>query len=360
MVLPVSAPRQASCVLCSCRCHHRHSSSTRRRRNLSRVHLLPCTNLTCCPMIHPPSGPAGYSTEELSAGRPTCIACNVVHCNTKPTVNSGSEHHPASKGPASSTAVCSSMTLAFHLGPLSPARSWGRQNWTGPYRIACWTVWQVLCPIGCWSPHGVSSRPVWPGLPTDLQARARCVRCLAEQIHLGVATITKGTVLSAAWRRASSASRATCRQHMRACPLLDLAYGRTPVRPAAEAPRASCSSAAVCGYRVRAVPTVPIRQRCSHSLECTGTLYPILVTPWWIPLTIVINSQERSRDTEPEGPRRGAPPAAQSFPLQHGPSRPCCNVLDTLLYCTCGKQIQMWRGLSRLASGSARRAWSTK
>lgn len=60
----------------------------------------------------------------------------------------------------------------------------------------------------------------------------------------------KGTVLSAAWRRAHSASRATCRQHMRACPLLDLAYGRTPVRPAAEAPRASCSSAAVCGCRV--------------------------------------------------------------------------------------------------------------
>ena len=42
-------------------------------------------------------------------------------------------------GPASSTAVRPPMTLAFHLGPLSPARSWGRQNWTGPVRTVLFT-----------------------------------------------------------------------------------------------------------------------------------------------------------------------------------------------------------------------------
>lgn len=34
-------------------------------------------------------------------------------------------------------------------------------------------------------------------------------------------------------------------------------------------------------------------------------MYSTLVTPWWILLTIVINSQERSRDTEPERPTLG-------------------------------------------------------
>lgn len=36
--------------------------------------------------------------------------------------------------------------------------------------------------------------------------------------------------------------------------------------------------------------------------NCTGTVYLTLVTPWWILLPIVITSQERSRDSEPEGP----------------------------------------------------------
>lgn len=121
-------------------------------------------------------------------------------------------------------------------------------DWTRLY----WTVCQLFRPIGPCPPHGVSSRPVWPRLSTDLQARARCIRCLAEQIHLGLATFTKARPLSARACRLPGRggehppqSRATCRQHERACPLLDLAYGWTPVRPAAEAPRASCSSAAV-------------------------------------------------------------------------------------------------------------------
>lgn len=53
--------------------------------------------------------PMSYGAEELSAGRPTCSTCNVVHCNTKSTVNqpstSSREHHPASVDPASSTAA---------------------------------------------------------------------------------------------------------------------------------------------------------------------------------------------------------------------------------------------------------------
>lgn len=50
------------------------------------MHVLPCTNLTCCPMIQY-IFPTSYSTEELSAGRPTCSTCNVVHCNTRSTVD---------------------------------------------------------------------------------------------------------------------------------------------------------------------------------------------------------------------------------------------------------------------------------
>ncbi|KAI7788214.1 hypothetical protein LA080_012280 [Diaporthe eres] len=58
--------------------------------------------------------------------------------------------------------------------------------------------------------------------------------------------------------------------------------------------------------------------------------YSTLVTPWWILLTIVITSQERSRDTEPERPTLSGPRAAQSFALQHGPSRPTMYVLEIL------------------------------
>lgn len=53
---------------------------------------------------------------------------------------------------------------------------------------------------------------------------------------------------------------------------------------------------------------------------------PTLVTPWWIPLTIVITSQGRSRDTEPERPTFSGPGAAQSFLLHHRQSRPHCTV----------------------------------
>lgn len=86
VVCPSSARRPSQCA----GIYHRSSNRRRRSRNrsLSRVHPSPCTNLTCCPMIlYPYISPTSYSTEELSAGRPTCSTCNVVHCNTKSTVD---------------------------------------------------------------------------------------------------------------------------------------------------------------------------------------------------------------------------------------------------------------------------------
>lgn len=128
------------------------------------MHLLPCTNLTCCPMIRY-IFPTSYSTEELSAGRPTCSTCNVVHCNTKSTVD---QQQRASSRIHGSCILHRSALIhdpwPFHLGPLSPARSWGRQNWTGP---KVHTVLDCMAArLSHWLPfpHGVSSRPVWPGL----------------------------------------------------------------------------------------------------------------------------------------------------------------------------------------------------
>lgn len=326
-------------------------AASRRHRSrsevLSRVHLFQCTNLTCCPMVHLPQQ-ATARTEELSAGRPTCSTCNVVHCNTKSTVSSSRGASSCIHGSwiLHSSAFIHDPGLSSRT-PL-PCKILGSPE--PDYRTVLRCMAALLSHWLLFSPWRlVSSGLACPAHRLESPRALRPMSCRANPSRS--CHHHRGTAPFAAWRRAASASRATCRQHMRACPLLDLAYGRTPVRPAAEAPRASCSDAAVCGYRVRPGPTVPIicTVLLTFIVRVPCTVFDTS-SPRWILLTIVINSQERSRDTEPERPTLSGPRAGPVLPTAPW-------TVQTMLcwrFCTLGLYIRVYSWTNPVGAGVSR------
>jgi hypothetical protein len=136
------------------------------------------------------------------------------------------------------------MTLASHLGPLSPAGSSGCQDGTGPYCTGLYGSSSVLlAPV----PHGVSSRPAWPGpvcLSNDLRKPARAASdVLQSKSHLQVATTTKARPILRVCQGVEASippSSAPSEGPPAGSTCGPVRYwiwhiGRTPVRPAAEA-----------------------------------------------------------------------------------------------------------------------------